>query len=249
MTPIRSIVLVLVLCGCGANPVDAVTINPNELATGLVAHWTFDEGTGTVAADRSGNRHDGQLTGGSWLPSGRFAGALDLAAGDYVTVSTFPQATPAWTVSAWVRTSAEQLVAGASQGWKTILSTENVFAGGWQLYLDIRSDFKQFDAAYWAGTSATDYVVANCDCVEVGQWIHLTAVFDDISGELRFYRDEALMDRRAMPVPILAGDPTLYIGRWNQDGRFLAASLDDVAIWSRALDAAEIAVLSRQPAP
>ena len=56
-------------------------------------------------------------------------------------------------------------------------------------------------------------------------------------------------NQRVMPLPILAGDPTLYIGRWNQDGRLLAATIDDVAIWSRALDPAEIAILTRQPPP
>ena len=50
-------------------------------------------------------------------------------------------------------------------------------------------------------------------------------------------------------MPILPGDSTLYIGRWNQNVRFLSATVDDFAIWSRALGAAEIAIISRQPPP
>ena len=155
------------LAGCGAGPLDAVTIDPRSLADGLVAHWSFDEGSGTVVGDRSGNGHDGQLTGGAWTTSGHFAGALTLSSGDHVTVPNFPQATPGWTVSVWTRSTAEQLAVGAAEDGETILTTETVFEGGWQLHLDNRSGYERFDAAYWAGSSANDYVVVFCDCIEV----------------------------------------------------------------------------------
>jgi hypothetical protein len=237
------------LAGCGAGPLEAVTIDPRSLAAGLVAHWTFDEGSGTVVGDRSGNGRDGQLTGGAWTPSGQFAGALTLSAGDHVTVLNFPQATRGWTVSVWTKTSAAQLAAGMMEDGETIITNENVFAGGWQLHLDNRPGYQRYDAAYWAGSSANDYVVVFCNCIEVDRWIHLTAVFDADARQLTFHRDGVAVDRRPMPIPILPGDSTLYIGRWNQDVRFLSATVDDFAIWSRALDAAEIAIISRQPAP
>jgi hypothetical protein len=237
------------VAGCGAGPLDAVTIDPRSLAAGLVAHWTFDEGSGTVVGDRSGNGHDGELTGGTWTTGGHFAGALTLTSGDHVTVPNFPQATPGWTVSVWTKTSAEQLAAGVEEEGETILSTENVFAGGWQLHLDNRPGFERYDAAYWAGSSANDYVVVFCSCLDVDRWIHLTAVFDGDARQLTLHRDGVVVDRRTMPVPILPGDSTLYIGRWNQLIRFLSATVDDFAIWSRALDATEIAIVSRQPPP
>jgi hypothetical protein len=109
--------------------------------------------------------------------------------------------------------------------------------------------YDRFDAAYWAGSSVNDYVVTSCKCIAVDQWIHLTAVFDYAAGELFFYRYDTVIDHRGMPMPILPGDSILYMGRWNMTDRFLTARLDDVTIWSRALGRAEIAVLSRQPAP
>ena len=57
----------MVLASCGTTPLEAVTVDPRSLAMGLVAHWTFDERSGTVVGDHSGNGHDGQLTGGSWI--------------------------------------------------------------------------------------------------------------------------------------------------------------------------------------
>ena len=39
-------------------------INFDALLNGLVGWWKFDEGSGTVAYDSSGNGHDGNLTNG-----------------------------------------------------------------------------------------------------------------------------------------------------------------------------------------
>lgn len=240
----------LALGACQAHPLDAVKIDPASLITGQVAHWSFDDGAGTVVRDQSRNGHDGELAGAAWSPDGRFGGALELSQGAFVTVPNFPQATPSWTVSLWIRMSAEQLALGKAQNdWLTIISTENVFSGGWQLHVDNRTGYDRFDVAYWAGSTVNDYVVASCKCIDVGRWIHLTAVFDGMAGEVIFYRDDTPIDRRAMPMPILPGDPTLYIGTWNMKTRFLAAGIDDVAIWSRALDPAELRVLSTQAAP
>jgi hypothetical protein len=236
----------LAAAGCGASPLDAVTVNPHSLAMGLVAHWTFDDGSGSAVADSSGNGLDGALTGGTWTTAGRFGGALTLASGDHVTVPNFPQATPNWTVSVWTETSSAQLQADTSDT-ATILSTEEVFAGGWQLHLDNRSGYHQYDAAYWAGSTANDYEVLFCHCIDENRWIHLTAVFDGDAGTFTLYQDDTVVDHKQLPTSILPGDSTLLMGTWNMGDRFLAATVDDFAIWSRALDQGEIATLSEQP--
>lgn len=249
MSPIdkrSALILTVVLMGCGSAPLDAVVFDPASLTRDLVAHWTFDEGTGTTVRDTSGNGHDGILTGGAWNPSGRFGGALALASGDYVTVSNFPQAKASWTVSVWTRTSAAGLAANTAD-FATIISTEMVFAGGWQIHLDNRPDRQRFDAAYWAGMTVDDYVVVSCGCIATDLWIHLTAVWDGDLATMTLYREDQVVGQMTMPSPILTGDPTLYIGRWNQNARFFIGEMDDFAIWSRPLQRAEIATLSRQP--
>ena len=237
--------LLILLAACGNAPLDAVTLDPKSLTTDLVAHWTFDEGTGTVVGDHSGNQHDGTLTGGTWISTGRFGGALRLGHGDYVKVTGFPQATPNWTASVWTRSSAAQIQTETSEG-ETILSTENARAGGWQVHLDNRPGFNRFDAAYWAG-SPDDYIVVFCNCVETDRWIHLTAVFDNTAKTLTLYQNATVVGQDALPTPIQAGDTTLYMGTWNMLTRFFTADIDDFAIWSRALGPAEISSLSSQP--
>jgi hypothetical protein len=85
--------LLACLGGCGPAPIESVSLVGRSLAAGLVAHWSFDDQGGTTVADRSGNGHDGQLTGGMW-GAGRFGGGLRLQPGDFVTISPFPPGHP-----------------------------------------------------------------------------------------------------------------------------------------------------------
>lgn len=44
------------------------TLTGNE--TGLVGYWKFDEGTGTIATDETGNQNNGTISGATWVISG-----------------------------------------------------------------------------------------------------------------------------------------------------------------------------------
>jgi hypothetical protein len=222
-----------------------LTIDPSILSHDLVAHWTFDA-SGPNVADSSGNGHHGVLTGGAPISSGHFQGALSLASGDSVAVAGFPPATAGWTVSLWIRLSAADLAASTSD-WSTIISTENQFAGGWEIHLDNRPESQRFDAAYWPGATIGEYVRVFCACIEPGSWTHLTTVWDGAAAKMTLFRDGERADEVAMPSAIQTGDTTLYLGRWNQAGRHLTGDLDDVAIWRRALQPPEIASLSLSP--
>jgi len=238
----------LALASCGDFPLDAVSIDPGSLSRDLVAHWAFDQTTGPAVVDSSGNHHDGVLTGGSWLTDGAFEGALRLAAGDRVAVADFQQATPGWTVSVWARASAAELATSAGAGeFSTIISAETQSVGGWQINLDNRAAEQRFLAAYWASAGFNDYVRVFCSCVVPDQWVHLTAVWDGERAMVSLYRDAQKVGEARMPSPISPGDTTLYMGAWNQPGRFFVGDIDDFAIWRRALQPVEIAILSREP--
>jgi len=53
--------------------------------TGLVGWWKFDDGSGTVAKDSSGNRYDGTVYDAAWV-AGNLGGALDFSGAEYVDV-------------------------------------------------------------------------------------------------------------------------------------------------------------------
>jgi hypothetical protein len=229
---------------------DAVALPPNDLgedlANGLVAHWTLDPIDQAVAEDHSGNEHHGQVSGGTWISDGRFAGGLRLARGDSVTVTSFPDAAPNFTVAFWIRLSAEQLAMN-DDTWVAIVGAENFFAGGWQVNIDNRLTQPRFDFAYWSPPLEA-YVFVECECVENDRWMHLAAVVDVEADRATLYVDGSIGDQETRPSDIPPGDSTLYVGRWNMDGRLLSADLDDIAVWSRALRPSEISALqTRSP--
>jgi hypothetical protein len=234
---------------CGEARLDAVELPPlagqKELGEGLVAHWALDDAPGEIALDSSGNGHDGVVGGGTWISDGRFGGGLRLTPGDAVAVVRFPNATPNFTVSTWIRLSSEQLAMN-DDTWVAILSTENFADGGWQLNIDNRLSRPRFDFAYWA-PPFMGYLFVECECVEPDRWIHLAAVVDVETNRVTLYTDGSIGDEETRPSDIPPGDSTLYFGRWNMGERLLSGDLDEVAIWNRALTADEIAALRELP--
>jgi hypothetical protein len=91
-----------------------------------------------------------------------------------------------------------------------------------------------------------DYIGVECSCVETGVWVHLAATVDTNTNRISLYLNGAFADQETRPSDIVAGDPTLYFGRWNMDGRLLNGDLDDIAIWARALTPEEISALATQ---
>jgi hypothetical protein len=239
-------VVVLTVVGCGESLLDAVGLPPTVLADGLVAHWTLDDGAGATASDSSGNGHDGQLAGGAWIPEAQFGGGLRLTAGEAVAVPEFPAPTPNWSVSLWIRMSNEQMAFNNNDVFTSVLSTENIASGGWSVNIDKRLAQPRFVFSYWS-PPLMGYIGTECSCVDTGAWVHLAATVDVNTDRITLYRNGTVADQETRPSDIVAGDATLYFGRWNMDGRFLHGDLDDIAIWHRALTPEEITALSIQP--
>jgi hypothetical protein len=236
------------------------TLPPENLSSSMLAHWTFDDGSMSTAHDSSGNGRDGQIFGSnwSWLTDGRFAGALHFggpdspAGGDSVVVSGFPQATAAFTVSAWYRVSAAAADQALSQV-AAMLSNE-LMGGGWALNLAPTTPgtgmgSPNFHFAYFVGPTINDFERVQCDCVAIDTWTHIVTVFDRFAGTMVMYVNAVQVDQIAVSEAIPRGSSTLDLGRWPSPGRFLTGDLDDVALWSRALVGEEIEQLYRAPAP
>lgn len=240
---------------CGTGPIDALGLAPSGREAGLVAHWTFDEGAGTVVHDSSGNGHDGTLTGPAtaWSSGGKFGQGLHLDQGDYMAVEGFPDATPGWTVSAWVFFPSSSIGIGEA----TVISSELVFHGGWEMNLTALSTDLRYHFGFWTGPGTYDYLghFECMGCLEPDRWQHVIAVVDAAAGTLAFYLDHELKGRTSIPRAIRPGSSTLYVGAWSgswtmhDQQRFLVGAVDDISIWSRPLVSAEVALLTQAPAP
>jgi hypothetical protein len=251
--------------GCNAGPIDIATLSTTSLAAGLVGHWTFDEGAGTQVRDSSGNSRHGAIFGTNWTwTAGRFpGGALSLGGTDQVTVGGgfgFPQATRSYSVSAWVRVTETDLQAPVA----AILSTEIPWGvgppGGWSLNLDLEPPVSgsppsgNYHFTYWIGAAndplSMEMTRVECPCFVPDVWTHLAAVVDAAEETLTFYVNGIPRQQVDVPRSIGPGEQTLYMGRWpSSPPHPLTGTLDDVAIYARALVPEEIVQLSRAPAP
>jgi hypothetical protein len=243
--------LITLALGCRASPMDAVQLSTTSLTEHMVAHWRCDDGSGSVLADSSGKGHNGTLTSSheskaNWT-DGFFGGALHLEQGDWVSVPDFPQATASWSVALWIR---------ANQGdfadqYLTVLSTEHVFVGGWELNMRLGPTETEYAFGYPAPTDADTwhYEHNDCPCVDLGRWTHVVIVVDGQAQTIQFFKNGVLQGSRAVNSVIQPGNATLYFGRWSDEDRLFVGDLDDVVIYDRALLVDEARLLYERPAP
>ncbi|NVM23421.1 MAG: LamG domain-containing protein, partial [Desulfobacterales bacterium] len=84
----------------------------------LVAHWKFDEGSGSVAHDTSGNNHDGTFEGNPQWVAGYFGGALEFDGDSRVEIPD-PSAfdfNADFTWCAWIKTDEGGVIVAETQG-------------------------------------------------------------------------------------------------------------------------------------
>jgi len=240
---------------CTQAPLDVATIAPNNLASGLVAHWTFDDTAGSTAQDSSGNGRDASVFGPGWgWTNGHFYGGLQLSGADQVTTGGFgfPSPTANYSVSAWLYVATTDLEPPVA----ALISNEVPWGvgppGGWSLSLDApgpgASPQGRYRFTYWFGQQPDTFVEVSCDCVVFDAWTHLATVIDVAAGTLTFFvggqeREQTPITRGIWPSP-----GPLYLGRWPQSGRLLRGMLDDTAIYARALVPEEIRLLTLAPA-
>jgi hypothetical protein len=212
-------------------------------ATNLLAYWTLDEGSGTVANDSSGNTNAGamifdyNLDGyGGWIRNGIINGALFFD-GEFtqVTVSNSASLNPVngITVAAWVYDN--------SGGWydsERILEkgrTDNQYA----LFANPSANLEFLLAGVSNGTLVVSPPSSSA-------WHHLAAMYDG-SSLISLYIDGLLVTQQVasgiMPIsmdPLAMGNKP---GNSNPNLDFFNGDIDDVRIYGSALTPAQIARL------
>lgn len=195
---------------------------------GLISFWTFDESTiqGDTLKDVWGN-NDGIIMGDCIATQGRIGEALGLdGAGDYVNIGE-PQDIPAgddtYAIEAWFL--ADIMKIGGIMGWGTWGSGNQVNA------LRIGTDVNGF-RHYWWGN---DLDKATGDIS--GDWHHVIAQFDGSTRSLWMDGEMINSDR---PAGHNAQIVDVNIGVTNNRSEFWDGKLDEMRLYSRALDEGEI---------
>ncbi len=210
-----------------------------EVTNGLVGWWTFNEGSGTTAADSSSRfgatAHDGTLTNGPTWSTGPRGGAVTFdGSDDYILVGDAASLQiPNFTVMLWLYPT--NLAMGQ---WQPLVTKTN--NGGqnrnYGLYLNLSNptvhySFQAIDCTTFRSYDSTGNITAN-------QWTHIAMTYNGTA--LSLYMNGRLDSSQTISgTPCMTTDP-LRISEATATYRTVYGSIDDVRIYNRPLSAAEI---------
>jgi hypothetical protein len=201
----------------------ASELDDPALTRGVVAWWKFDETSGTVAADATGNGHAGVLHGCTFDhdgEAGKYGRALRLNGNDsYVAVPFKDFNLVAMTIQAWIKP-------GDQQGGDAQIISQ---VGGFGLAVPRNLFMKYY---FWD----RDAIMA-CR-FEPEHWYHLVATYD---GRERGFFVDGVRIGTFSSGPLCPSRNELRIGAlgYGQAG-FFRGCIDDLRIYDRALSADEV---------
>ena len=239
-------------------PVMVVLIAAGDASAGLLGYWRLDENGGIVAADSSGNGHDGTIKGAVWTP-GKSGSALYFdGADDYVLCAertgsapgTYPkQLMPqTFTVSCW--TKLDNFAYFSSFVGNGIDSADDecgffFYNWGW-----VGDNERDFGLAIRTETAMS--YVETPNIYQTNTWYHLAASYD--GADVRIYVNGSLV-----AGPTNVGGPMRWVsaGSGNYPERFaigvwldpgynlwIDGVIDEVGYWDSALTEVEIKKLA-----
>ncbi len=208
--------------GASATKTKSISVAAAPSLPPLRGYWAFNEGSGTTAADSSGNGNNGSIHGASWVsgsPDGSTALSFD-GSGDYVTVpaSASLAITGQLTVEAWINPS-------GPGGVQRIVSADKHF------YLALSGSKISF-AVY---TNAWKKVTGTT-ALQTGTWYHVAGVYT--GGKLRVYLNGNLEKEINVSGQIGQGQSAadVIIGARAGGSQGFVGTIDEVRIYADALD-------------
>ena len=209
-------------------PVD-VTINNPPAPSGLVAAYSFNEGTGTSVAGASGNGNVGAIANATWATTGKYGKALSFdgsTARVNVANSASLQLTSAMTMEAWANPAA------VTNAWQDV-----IYKGDDNYYLEATSDRTRRPAGgaiiggSYGEATGTAALTANT-------WAHLALTYDGTT--VRLYVNGNQVASTAKTGTIRTSTNQLQIGGDSIYGQYFQGLIDEVRVFNVARTQAQI---------
>ena len=233
-TRLRSTLALFVACA----PLGAAPPEEPKTPAGLIAAYTFEPNTAKEERDRISFLAPVRSTPPAELrnaspTAGRAGYGLHFGVeqNTAVTVPSFARLDDAksLTVSAWALAQSIETAnyVVAKEDWKR-------GAKGFVLRIDSKGQ-----PEFSVGLGGRDWYTAEGTAVSTGEWHHLAATYEP--GTIRLYVDGELADEETFRGELSSSSYPLGIGRSTFDtDRGFQGSIDEVAIWGRALSEDEI---------
>lgn len=223
-----------------AQPV-SITVTAASANNGLVAAYNFQEATGTVVVDESGNGNHGTLAcntavsascaAAARTTSGKFGKAISFdGTDDWVTVnhSASLNLTTGMTLEAWVYPK-------AVTSMRAVLIKEQSGPSG--IYYLLANTWSNQGPTAIVDTGYEQAVSAGT-MLGLNQWTHLAATYDGQYERLYINGTQVAVQTHA--GTIISDTGALRIGGSSAWGAYFQGSIDEIRIYNRALSASQI---------
>ena len=212
-----------------------------RLQNGLAGHWTFDRNTisGTNVRDISRNGNTGTLVNGPTATMGRIRQALSFnGTNQYVVVpssSSLDMSGGQMTISMWVK------LASSQANWAGVIA-KGTTNNDWALQRNSGLNILRF----FTSSAYVDFKSGSWSAITDNMWHFLTVALSHSDSQQYMYLDSVLYDTKVNTnLPTQTSSYTLHIGS-SRDPVPIKGFLDDVRIYNRVLDIAEIKALYYQ---
>ncbi len=216
----------ITLCGVAAGP-----CTPGD--TSLLAYWKFDEGSGSSAADETGNGNDGLLTGGADWSTDMAPVTFEnpgstslLGTGDRVDAGAFDslEGLSAFTISLWIKQDTNHQASFVQKN-----RNDGVQIQPWDN-----------GALYFSVNGQPPRAVSGVSAYPLSTWYHVVGTYD--GSTLHIYVDGTEVASQAKSTVVPADAEHLILG--GSDVSDFNGLLDDIRIYSRALNVSEVSELA-----
>ncbi|MFT7582847.1 MAG: hypothetical protein ACI9MR_004531, partial [Myxococcota bacterium] len=173
---------------------------------------------------------------------GRIGQALSFAGtrSSIVTGDGLPDDARGLTVEGWIKTSSTQTATIVRQA-------SDVTDGGWEVGIEGGTGTLRFDLIGGFTDAGEKTILMGQANVADGQWHHIAVVLDATAGGdalARIWVDGALdvqvVDTAPWDIPSLVLDAAIVVGQGRNGARGFVGAIDDLGIWSKALDLDDI---------
>jgi hypothetical protein len=213
-----------------------------DLETGLIGHWRFDEETGNVATDSSGNNNHGRLINAQ-PGTGDFKGSVELSGANDSHVSV-PGSETLNSIVSQITVTARLFPRTLGQGFTVAVSRQiGTLLHPDQFYLGFGPEHGVLHYKWHLGVQD-----AEGDCYfgepAAGRWVTLAGTYD--GQTMRLYVDGQEIGNRSLSGQIRVDDNPVTIGA-EENGpepgvveNEFDGFVDDVRIYNRVLSREEI---------